>query len=102
MPYIHTHHCTQKAHWVYSITTRIKTKHRHIISITWPRLIEYIPLQQGLRQKILLEVLHKCNSHWVYSITTRIKTTAAKPAANIGIALIEYIPLQQGLRHLHS
>ena len=62
----------QTSHWVYSITTRIKTENSG-----YPeediRLIEYIPLQQGLRQ---LSYSSMKNKQY----------------------LIEYIPLQQGLR----
>ena len=36
-------------------------------------LIEYIPLQQGLRP-IIATVIPTLIAHWVYSITTRIKT----------------------------
>ena len=60
-------------------------------------LIEYIPLQQGLRQELVEPGIVKISTHWVYSITTRIKTTATRPSGSMMI-LIEYIPLQQGLR----
>ena len=87
--------CLKKpAHWVYSITTRIKTS---CLWYSWtPWLIEYIPLQQGLRlhtcchfrlwklieyiplqQGLRLEKTMPPSyflTHWVYSITTRIKT----------------------------
>ena len=60
-----------KTHWVYSITTRIKTTATRP-SGSMITLIEYIPLQQGLR--------HLHHFKWATSW------------------LIEYIPLQQGLR----
>ena len=86
------------SHWVYSITTRIKTEGRQL-KIDIVKLIEYIPLQQGLRRHIpgilaassaflieyiplqqglrpmmrCISLLKSC-AHWVYSITTRIKT----------------------------
>ena len=84
------------SHWVYSITTRIKTKSL-IMQGVLTVLIEYIPLQQGLRplnwnlDKVL-------EAHWVYSITTRIKTPYTPVFAYGWGSLIEYIPLQQGLR----
>ena len=59
-------------HWVYSITTRIKTYQRFVY-LTLKDLIEYIPLQQGLRL-FFFGVAGFFGSHWVYSITTRIKT----------------------------
>ena len=88
---------TVLTHWVYSITTRIKTSSccnhwqsnilieyiplqqglrliiffRFII-LLW--LIEYIPLQQGLRLLFFFYTLYFFITHWVYSITTRIKT----------------------------
>ena len=40
---------TQTSHWVYSITTRIKT-FKSFDKIFKTALIGYIPLQQGLRQ----------------------------------------------------
>ena len=45
----HKHCCAgnSKSHWVYSITTRIKTVAIHLVAVA--SLIEYIPLQQGLR-----------------------------------------------------
>ena len=109
-------------HWVYSITTRIKTNFFHIYFIVV--LIEYIPLQQGLRHVIIwfsqkrtahwvysittriktpqqFLFLYCSPSHWVYSITTRIKTLVEGDSAG-GSALIEYIPLQQGLRRQGS
>ena len=60
------------AHWVYSITTRIKTLLCIVNEYTFA-LIEYIPLQQGLRLDSL----------------ARFSKSSL---------LIEYIPLQQGLR----
>ena len=88
------------------------------------RLIEYIPLQQGLRHLLKHLLFQFLNTHWVYSITTRIKThkrvwnmhfyahwvysittrikTIYFPVfGSYTCFLIEYIPLQQGLR-LHS
>ena len=84
-------------HWVYSITTRIKTN-------DWPAdsklaaLIEYIPLQQGLRHILHRQPLPYEQTHWVYSITTRIKTESVAGIRSVWCWLIEYIPLQQGLR----
>ena len=115
------------SHWVYSITTRIKTFICTSLYNYSHWLIEYIPLQQGLRQCIfffhnllfcLIEYIPlqqglrlttiKVNreytiSHWVYSITTRIKTWAIEAELKVSNhVLIEYIPLQQGLRHENS
>ena len=61
-------------------------------------LIEYIPLQQGLRPVVSV-FLNPTQSHWVYSITTRIKTFYNETGIGQRRYLIEYIPLQQGLRH---
>ena len=107
------------SHWVYSITTRIKTIKCSNIRII-EALIEYIPLQQGLRHKWLISA--NCYfPHWVYSITTRIKTSGISSFKDAIVThwvysittriktpffyvshfignLIEYIPLQQGLR----
>ena len=107
------------SHWVYSITTRIKTNCLILHLSAWVDLIEYIPLQQGLRHWNMrkfskvqlieyiplqqgLRHLHnllcqKILSHWVYSITTRIKTLIMFYLTT-NQTLIEYIPLQQGLR----
>ena len=109
------------AHWVYSITTRIKTyslNKNYVIfhslieyiplqqglrptnfptcALMFP-LIEYIPLQQGLRHLQIRQQYGLASPHWVYSITTRIKTCSAVSLVN-SASLIEYIPLQQGLR----
>ena len=46
------------SHWVYSITTRIKTRPENPRKSKYSFLIEYIPLQQGLRQLILFFMLH--------------------------------------------
>ena len=113
------------SHWVYSITTRIKTNYIIFVTVLLCScLIEYIPLQQGLRQNKLSDLLNHIVSHWVYSITTRIKTfvfhrfilffthwvysittrikTPIPFAELLAINLIEYIPLQQGLRLLNT
>ena len=84
------------SHWVYSITTRIKTVIIPMSKGPWRlieyiplqqglrpyrevepvrrRLIEYIPLQQGLRLIKIFHFTFLLKAHWVYSITTRIKT----------------------------
>ena len=86
------------SHWVYSITTRIKTNCLILHLSAWVDLIEYIPLQQGLRPCKRESIIY-WNAHWVYSITTRIKTSKSSLSLNTATRLIEYIPLQQGLRH---
>ena len=108
------------AHWVYSITTRIKTPSVAYVPDS-SGLIEYIPLQQGLRQNdffhnlfffthwvysittriktvLFLVLALLSEAHWVYSITTRIKTHFRIFLISLFQNLIEYIPLQQGLR----
>ena len=109
-------------HWVYSITTRIKTNDwpadsklaalieyiplqqglRHLRQLLFlqsqEHLIEYIPLQQGLRHILHRQPLPYEQTHWVYSITTRIKTESVAGIRSVWCWLIEYIPLQQGLR----
>ena len=84
-----------QSHWVYSITTRIKTPLRRTVTASgW--LIEYIPLQQGLRhehnslveQRSLIEYIPLQQGLRPYT----------KSRKNSNKTLIEYIPLQQGLR----
>ena len=95
------------SYWVYSITTRIKTPEcsfaiRHFKALIeyiplqqglrpWPQaqgangghpLIEYIPLQQGLRHIVGSPKLRLNTTYWVYSITTRIKTYQAQNVLN--------------------
>ena len=110
-------------HWVSSITTRIKTPSLPPCWHVWERLIEYLPLQQGLRldtgkffrltenthwvssittrikTSLHLVVIQLLLAHWVSSITTRIKTHSPLTLMRKRYPLIEYLPLQQGLRH---
>ena len=74
-----------RAHRVYSITTRIKTREL-LMSSRWKNLTEYIPLQQGLRLSTIQVRLKIFHSHRVYSITTRIKTSGVKSLAKDGIS----------------
>ena len=88
-------------HWVYSITTRIKTQdflNTKICSVShW-----VYSITTRIKTQVLSLYLHNNSyTHWVYSITTRIKTLSEKLLA-ICITLIEYIPLQQGLRPCFS
>ena len=86
------------AHWVYSITTRIKTLLQIVFDFRLCSSHWVYSITTRIKTLSLLPKLKYTMSHWVYSITTRIKTHQLADIENPE-ALIEYIPLQQGLRH---
>ena len=92
--YLVTASCT---HWVYSITTRIKTHCNLVTAIFLVHLIEYIPLQQGLRRLIPNQCIHNALIEYIPLQQGLRRCGVSCP--HIMTGLIEYIPLQQGLRH---
>ena len=81
----------------YSIRTRIKTYCRFNPYTVFPFVRDHIPLEQGLRPRVvvLLEVLICCQRP--YSIRTRIKTSGIKMLKGVTVVR-DHIPLEQGLR----
>ena len=83
-------------HWVYSITTRIKTSTQRKFTMTKNTHWVY-SITTRIKTLLWVSIIVWWFAHWVYSITTRIKTNSFI-TKNSNKSLIEYIPLQQGLR----
>ncbi len=59
---------------------------------------DYLPLQQGLRQKQQHAFEDACCCQRLSSITTRIKTWHCRHVPHVPHVVRDYLPLQQGLR----
>ena len=62
-------------------------------------LIEYIPLQQGLRHLVLSQLVYVAVQLIEYIPLQQGLRLLSCLSKSIKLILIEYIPLQQGLRH---
>ena len=68
-----------------------------MFSLALPDLIEYIPLQQGLRQQGLRQFLSERLLIEYIPLQQGLRHSSSERVAS-NKSLIEYIPLQQGLR----
>ena len=81
-----------------STTTRIKT-YPFLLTSSWYRVRDHLPLQQGLRRSSGATGKSTSSCTRPSSTTTRIKTQAPTIPPITNPTVRDHLPLQQGLRH---